>query len=134
MACRTSEKICKHLRISQDIAFTGGNLVITLRPGSFDDGEKVCIVLAQAIPTATTVDAPVMIQIGTGPVLYPLQKCNGRPVTARNVSPRHRYSTRVLTTSDSGIFRLMGNLCCQSGDNLAAINGEGTPATPTAGA
>ena len=134
MACRNSCNICRNLIISTAIAFTGGNLVVTIPAGSYDNGRKVCLVLAQAIPAATTVDAPVVIRIGTGPVLYPLQKCNGRPVTARSVSPRHRYSTRVLTTSDSGIFRLTGDICCQSSDNLTAINGEGTPATPTTGA
>ena len=134
MACKSSCHLCRRLRISTAVTYTAPNLVITIPAGSYQNCEKYCIIVAQSIPATTTVDAPVMIQIGDGPVLYPLQKCNGRPVTARNISPRHRYSTRVLTTADSGIFRLVGNICCPSSDNLAAINGDGTPATPAVGA
>ncbi len=73
MACKNVCKLCNHLVLSTAIAFTGGNLVVTIPEGSYNNGEKYCIVLAQSIPNATTITAPVMIQIGTGTTLYPLE-------------------------------------------------------------
>ena len=70
MSCKNVCKLCSHLVISQAVAFTGGNLVITLPAGNYNNGEKYCIVVAQSIPEATTISAPVVIQIGTGTTLY----------------------------------------------------------------
>ena len=61
MACKNVCKLCNHLVLSTAIAFTGGNLVVTIPEGSYNNGEKYCIVLAQSIPNATTITAPVMI-------------------------------------------------------------------------
>ena len=72
MACKPVCKLCDKLIISQSVTFTGGNLVINLPAGSYGNGCKYCIVIAQAIPAATTINAPVVITIGTGTVLYPL--------------------------------------------------------------
>ena len=66
MACKDVCRLCDHLVISTAVAFTDGNLVVTLPQDSFRNGEKVCIVIAQSIPAETTIVAPVMIQIGTG--------------------------------------------------------------------
>src|SRR5699024_12880197 len=82
MACKTVCKLCNNLVISTAVAFTGGNLVITLPAGSYTNGCKYCIVIAQAIPDTTTINAPVVIQIGTGTEQYPLTKCNCAQVTA----------------------------------------------------
>lgn len=127
MACRTSCKLCKNLAISQEISFSDGNLVITLPAGSYRDGDKVCIVIAQSIPDETTINAPVYIQLGADtPVLYPLQRCNCLPAVACNLRSRTRYSTVVETTSDSGIFKLLGRVACSPDNRLNAINGDGT--------
>lgn len=53
MSCKNVCKLCNHLVISQSVAFTGGNLVVTLPAGSYSNGEKYCIVIAQSIPEAT---------------------------------------------------------------------------------
>ena len=47
--------------LSTAIAFTGGNLVVTIPEGSYNNGEKYCIVLAQSIPNTTTITAPTTI-------------------------------------------------------------------------
>ena len=78
MACKNVCKLCNHLVLSTAIAFTGGNLVVTIPEGSYNNGEKYCIVLAQSIPNTTTITAPVMIQIGTGTTLYPLEWCQNK--------------------------------------------------------
>ena len=132
MSCKTSCKLCKNLIISQSVTFTGGNLVINLPAGSYNDGCKYCIVVAQTIPATTTINAPVFITIGTGTQLYPLNKCDCTQATACSIRTRTRYSTCVETTPTSGVFKLMGRICCAPTNNLRGINGTApvTPATP----
>ena len=123
MACKNVCKLCDKLIVSTAVAFTEGNLVITIPAGAYNECEKYCIVIAQSIPTTTTINAPVYIQIGTGTVLYPLQKCNCAQATACSVRTRTKYSTRVVTTPTGGSFRLLGDLCCAPNNNLRSING-----------
>lgn len=132
MSCKPVCKLCKNLVISSAVTFTGGNLIINIPAGSYENCRKVCIVVAQAIPTATTINAPVFITIGTGTVQYPLTKKNCRQATACEIRTRTRYSTCVETTPTGGIFRLLGNTCCCSpSNNLTSIDGT-APAAPAA--
>lgn len=124
MACKTMCKLCDKIRISTAVAFTDGNLVITLPAGEYSDNQKYCIVIAQSIPAATTINAPVVIQIGEGTEQYPLLKCNCAPATACNVNTRTRYSTVVETSPTSGVFRMLGRCgCCPDSNNLQSIDG-----------
>lgn len=129
MACKNVCKLCNKLIISTAVAFTGGNLVITIPAGAYNECEKYCIVVAQSIPTTTTITAPVYIQIGTGAVLYPLQKCDCAQATACSIRTRTKYSACVVTTPTGGSFRLLGNLCCAPNNNLRSINGT-APSAP----
>ena len=129
MACKNVCKLCNKLIISTAVAFTGGNLVITIPAGAYNECEKYCIVVAQSIPTTTTITAPVYIQIGTGAVLYPLQKCDCAQATACSIRTRTKYSTCVVTTPTGGSFRLLGNLYCAPNNNLRSINGT-APSAP----
>lgn len=133
MACKNVCKLCDKLILSQSVAFTGGNLVIDLPAGSYGNGCKYCIVIAQTIPDTTTINAPVVITIGGGAVQYPLVNRCCRPILAKALRTRYKYATQVQTTTDSGTFRLLGDLPCYV-DNLRTINGDGTPVTPTPGA
>lgn len=129
MACKNTCKLCDKLIISTAVTFTAGTgLIITIPSGSYSNGCKYCIVIAQSIPTDTTISAPVYIQIGDAPVLYPLNKCDCTQATACNIRTRTKYSTRVETTSDSGIFKLLGRVACSPDNRLNAINGDGTRA------
>lgn len=130
MPCSTSCKLCDKLIVSQAVSFTGGNLVINLPAGSYGDDCKYCIVVAQNIPSTTTINAPVYITIGTGTQLYPLNRCDCSQATACNIRTRTRYSTRVATTPTGGVFRLLGRTCCATTNNLRSINGT-APATAT---
>lgn len=123
MACKNVCKLCNHLVLSTAIAFTGGNLVVTIPEGSYNNGEKYCIVLAQSIPNTTTITAPVMIQIGTGTTLYPLENRCCAQVTACGVRTRTKYATRVATSATGGAFKMLGNPACSPNNNLTAING-----------
>lgn len=130
MACRNVCKLCKNLVISESVTFTAPNLIINIPAGSYADCDKVCIVVAQAIPAATTITAPVFITIGDGTVLYPLNNCDCSQVTACGIRTRTRYATRVATTPTGGTFKLLGKASCAPNNNLAAIDGT----APVAGA
>lgn len=131
MACKTSCRLCDKIRISQAVTFTGGNLIINLPAGSYNDCCKYCIVVAQAIPATTTINAPVFVTIGTGTQLYPVTKCDCSQLTACGIRTRTRYSTRVITTPTGGTFRLLGDVCCTPNNQLLSINGT-APAAPAA--
>lgn len=133
MACTPVCRLCDNLVISSGVTFTGGNLVINLPSGSYENNRKVCIVVAQTIPTTTTINAPVYVTIGTGTQLYPLTKKNCRQVTACGLRTRTRYSTCVETTPTGGLFRLLGNTCCSPNNNLRSINGTAPAATGAGG-
>ena len=124
MSCKNVCKLCDKLIISTAVTFTAGTgLIITIPEGSYNDGCKYCLVVAQTIPAATTITAPVFIQIGTGTELYPVNKCDCTQVTACGVRTRTKYSMRVETSPTSGIFKLLGKPCCQPNNNLRSING-----------
>mgnify|MGYP001032290011 CR=1 FL=1 len=134
MACKPVCRLCDRLVISQSVTFTGGNLVINLPAGSYNNGEKYCIVVAQAIPDTATINAPVVITIGTGTELYPLTNRCCAQITACGIRTRTRYSTVVVTNGTGGSFRLLGNAAPCPVNNLASINGTApaAPAAPTA--
>ena len=129
MSCKPICSLCRRLRISQSVDFSDGNLIINLPAGSYNDGEKICIIVAQTIPATTTIAAPVVITVGEGTQQYPLTKCNCAPVTACSIRTRTRYSVCVNTTATGGTFRLLGKPCCAPNNRLTSINGT-APATP----
>lgn len=129
MSCKNVCRLCDELIISTAVTFTAGTgLVITIPEGSYADGCKYCIVVAQAIPDATTIAAPVFIQIGTGTVLYPLNKCDCTQATACSIRTTTKYATRVETNATGGVFRLVSKIACSPNNNLTSIDGT-APAT-----
>lgn len=127
-------RMCDHLIISQAVTFTAPNLIINLPAGAYQNCEKYCIVVAQAIPDATTINAPVFISIGDNTELYPLNQCNGVQATASGIRTRTRYATKVTTTATGGAFRLLGKICCYPTDNLTSIDGTAPAAAGGDGA
>lgn len=131
MACKNVCRLCDRLIISTAVTFTAGTgLIITIPEGSYSDGCKYCIVVAQTIPDTTTITAPVFIQIGAGTELYPLNKCDCTQATACSIRTRTKYATKVETSATTGIFKLLGKVCCAPNNNLTAIDGT----APVAGA
>lgn len=124
MACKNVCRLCDKLIISTAVTFTAGTgLVITIPEGSYNDNCKYCIVVAQTIPAATTINAPVFIQIGAGTELYALNKCDCTQATACSIRTRTKYATRVETSATTGVFKLLGNIPCAPNNNLTAIDG-----------
>ena len=130
MACRNVCKLCPRLVISQNVTFASGVLTVNLPAGSYNRGEKYCIVIAQAIPDTATINAPVVVTIGTGTELYPLTNRCCAPVTACGIRTRTRYSAVVATSGTGGTFKLLGKTCPCPDNSLTSIDGT-APAAPT---
>ena len=126
-------KLCDRLVLSQAVTFTGGNLVINLPAGSYNNGCKYCIVVAQTIPAATTITAPVFISIGDGTELYPLTNRCCAQIVACGIRTRTRYAACVSTSATGGTFKLLGRACCSPDNSLASIDGTAPAAAPAEG-
>ena len=110
MSCINNCKLCRNLVISEAVAFAADVLTITLPTTSaYINGCKKCIVIAQAIPDATTINATVEISVGG--TTYPLlTKCGGQ-VLASQLRTRRVYPTCVNTSGD-GSFVVQVPLPC----------------------
>ena len=106
-------KLCSRSIISQSITFNGTSLVVNLPNDNYGNKQKYCIILAQSIPDATTINAPVVFTIGTGTVQYPfVNDCT--PILASQVRTRRVYRTKVNTGVNDGVFKYVGDCCLPS--------------------
>lgn len=133
MACKNVCTLCRNLIISEAVTFADGTLTINLPAGSYNRGCKYCIVVAQTIPAATTITAPVVITIGTGTEEYPLVNGCCAPVTACAIRTRTKYSTVVATDAAGGTFKLLGRPACAPNNALTAIDGTAPAAAAEGG-
>lgn len=123
-------RLCPRLIISQAVTFAADTLTINLPAGSYADGQRYCIVVAQALPAETTITAPVVVTIGDGTEEYPLVTRCGAQVQAGSLRTRYRYPVIVATDATGGTFKLVANICNMSANRLAAIDGT-VPVTTT---
>lgn len=134
MSCKNVCKLCDRLIISQAVTFADGTLTINLPAGSYGNGCKYCIVVAQTIPAATTITAPVVITIGDGTEEYPLTNSCCAQLTACAIRTRTKYATMVSTDATGGTFKLLGKPACAPSYALAAIDGTAPAADGGGGA
>ena len=132
MSCKPVCSLCDSLVLSQAVTFADDTLTINIPAGSYNNGCKYCIVVAQAIPAATTINAPVVVTIGGGAVLYPLTNRCCAQVTACAIRTRTKYSTVVSTSATSGTFKMLGRGCCAPNNALPAIDGTAPAGGETA--
>ena len=125
-------RLCPRFIISQAVTFADGTLTVNLPEGSYADGGRYCVVIAQTIPAATTITAPVVITIGDGTAEYPLTNRCCAPILACGIRTRTRYAVQVATSPTGGTFRLLGNACSMPDNRLAALDGT-VPAAPAEG-
>lgn len=121
--CKNVCKLCDKLIISQAVTFAAGTLTVNIPAGSYANGCKYCIVVAQAIPAAATITAPVVITIGTGTAEYPLVDGCCAQILACGLRTRTRYAVRVSTDAAGGSFKLLGRACCSPSNALPALDG-----------
>lgn len=128
--CKNVCRLCRHLVISTAVAYnpTTNTLDITIPDNGYRNCEKVCIVVAQTIPTATPINALVNVIVGQS--LFPLVKCNCVPANACEIQTRTKYCTKVVTDTTSGSFRLLGRVypCCPNNLEVLPV----VPATTVA--
>lgn len=122
MSCKSVCQLCDRLVISQGVSFEDNTVVINLPDGSYRNGEKYCIVVAQSIPDTVTISAPVVITIGDGTTTFPLTTSCCVPVTACGIRTRTRYSTVIVTNATGATFKMIGKPCCAPSNNLTAIS------------
>lgn len=133
MACKTSCKLCDNLVISQSLTIVAVNgvdtLVIDLPTRAYNDGCKICVIIAQNLPAETTIFTPVAFSIGGDTTtVYPFVRCDCSQVTACAIRTRTRYSTKVSTNAIGGVFKSLGGLSCCPSNNLLSLP---VPATTT---
>ena len=121
--CGHTCRLCDRLILSQAVTFADGTLTINLPTGSYGDGHRYCIVVAQALPAGVTIDAPVVITIGDGTVEYPLTNRCCAQLTACSIRTRTKYPVVVSTSATGGTFKVLGKVACAPNNNLAAIDG-----------
>lgn len=126
-------RLCKNLIISQAVTVVTvdgtDTLVIDLPAGNYNNNCKYCIVIAQTIPEAATINMPVAFSIaGDTTVVYPFTRCDCAQVTACAVRTRTKYPVIVSTDATSGVFKSLGGLYCYPNNVLASL-----PAPDTTG-
>ena len=131
--CGYTQKLCDRLIISEAVTFAGGTLTINIPAGSYGNGCRYCIVVAQAIPAATTITAPVVVTIGDSTEEYPLTNQCCAQLTACSIRTRTKYPVQVATDATGGTFKVLGKVSCAPANNLAALDGT-APAEGGAGA
>ena len=117
--CVRNCRLCDKFVLSLAITFDGTNLVVNLPANAYQNYCKYCIVLAQAIPEATTINAPVVFTIGDGTTTYPFVNCDCSPIYASQVRTRRIYSTRVNTSVNDGVFKYIGK--CKLPSNATTL-------------
>lgn len=122
MSCKNVCRLCKRLVISQAVTYDSGVLTINLPDGSYADGEKYCVVIAQTIPATAIIGAPVVFTIGAGTTTFPLVNRCCAQVTAAGIRTRTRYSVVVNTSATGANFKMLGNPCCTPDYSLAEVS------------
>lgn len=120
-------RLCPNLVISDSVTVVTVDGVDTLvidipAGGCYCDNKKVCLVVAQTIPTTATINQPVAISIGGDTTtVYPILNCDCTQVTACAIRTRTKYALCINTTVDSAVFRSLKPLACYPATTLAAI-------------
>lgn len=106
-------------------------LVIDIPAGFYPNNRRICLIVAQTIPTTATINMPVAISIaGDTSVVYPILNCDCTPVTACAIRTRTKYGLYLSTTATSAMFKTVRKLLCYPTEVLPAIP---APTTTTEG-
>lgn len=114
---------CTHFVKTNSVTLNGTVLELNIPQNTYSNKEKVCICIAQAIPTVTSADT-VAVTIGTSTTQYPLRTKCGNNVHADQIRSRKVYHTFVAT--DIAQFVVSDCELCRTGFNFPTIP-ETTP-------
>ena len=123
---KNCNRLCPNLIISTAVTLVtvGGTdtLLINIPAGTYKNGCKYCIVVAQSIPTTVPIGTPVAISIGGDTTtVYPLTNRCCAQVTACAIRTRKRYPVCVSTTATGGTFKVLYGLSCAPNNALESL-------------
>ena len=93
---------CEHFVKTNSATLVGNVLVLNIPQKTYENGDRVCICIAQALPIVTSAQT-VAITIGTETTQYPLRTKCGNNVRADQLRSRKVYHTNVATDTASFI-------------------------------
>jgi hypothetical protein len=119
-------RLCRNIVISTAVTVITvdgtDTLVIDIPTGFYPDCRRVCLVVAQTIPTTATITMPVSISIGGDTsVVYPIVGCDCAQITACAIRNRTKYGLKISTNATSAVFKSLDKLSCYPATNLAVI-------------
>ena len=137
MCNKKCNRLCPNLIISTAVTLTTvsgtDTLLINIPEGTYKNGCKYCIVVAQSIPSTATINMPVAVSIGGDTAtVYPLTNRCCAQVTACAIRTRTRYPVCVSTSATGGTFKVLSGLSCAPNNALASL--PVTTTTAAAGA
>lgn len=132
--CIRNCKLCRNIVISTAVTVVTvdgvDTLVIDIPAGFYPDCGRVCLVVAQTIPTTATIAMPVAISIGGDTTtVYPIVNCDCTQVTACAIRTRTKYGLKINTSATSAVFRTLRQLNCYPTETLPVIPAPTTTAT-----
>ena len=138
MSCnRNCNRLCPNLIISTAVTLVTvegtDTLLINIPEGTYANGCKYCIVVAQSIPTTATIGMPVAVSIGGDTAtVYPLTNRCCAQVTACAIRTRTRYPVCVSTSATGGSFKVLSGLSCAPNNALESLPAPTTAAPAVA--
>ena len=120
-------KVCPNLVASTEVAVADNELQITIPAMTINNNEKVCLLIAQAIPAGADM-LPVVLLNGTGGIVIQMINRCGDSVRADQIKSRKIYNVRIMTEPALAVVR-SNNLCCTA---FVWPQITPTPATPEA--
>ena len=126
MCNKKCNRLCPNLIISTSVTLTTvsgtDTLLINIPEGTYANGCKYCIVVAQNVPTTVPIGTPVAVSIGGDTTtVYPLtNKCCAQ-VTACAIRTRTRYPVCVSTSATGGSFKVLNGLSCAPNNAQASL-------------
>lgn len=127
MSCnKNCNRLCPNLIISTAVTLTTvsgtDTLLINIPEGTYKNGCKYCIVVAQNVPTTVPIGTPVAVSIGGNTsTVYPLTNRCCAQVTACAIRTRTRYPVCVSTSATGGTFKVLGGLSSAPNNALASL-------------
>lgn len=105
MCNQNCQNCCNFVCSTAITVTTGTSMVITIPTTVLNNGQTICLCLAQSFASTTE---PVSVTDGT--TTLPLLRCDGNQVRGEQLRARRKYCLKVATTPASLIVRSK-NLC-----------------------
>lgn len=99
---------CYKFISSTAVTVSGTQVVIQIPANTFNNGDNICLLVAQDIPSASSANT-VTVQIGSSGTAYPMIKICGDNVRADQIRSNTAYKLYVGT--DPGHFTVKNSRC-----------------------